>query len=404
MAQFPDPTFRTATEQDVPRLLEVHFAAYPGPYPVELRKRNFLANPFGPIEDLTVAEIDGDIVAHAFLFAFEASFGGRRTKVGGIASVAVAPEVRGRGVGRAIMKRVHALSDTRGDAVTLLYPFRQGFYGALGYAPMTSRRRLAFDPRAVPGGWLELARRSTVGRAKSEDRERIESLHAAAAARTNGWITRSTAFWDRLFARERRHHLVTDGGYVAFTIDQEHTHGEAVLLVDELVAVDDVARRTLYGALAAMRDQVHEIVVEIAHDDPLEHALVDVDRRRYGTETVEHALGEVVAGPMVRIEDVHRAIESRGYRDGELSFDVVVDDEIAMAVSLADGRATVAGARGGAVLRASRATLAGIFYGGLRATDAARLGLLDADARLLERIERIDEVIALPPLAPIDSF
>lgn len=401
MAQFVDPTFRTATEEDLPRLLEVHLAAYPGPYSVELRKRNFLSNPFGSIENLTVAEVAGDIVAHAFLFPFEASFGGRRTQVGGVASVAVAPEARGRGVGRALMKRLHVISDARGDAVTLLHPFRQGFYASLGYAPVTSRRRLAFDPRAVPEGWRKLAHARPLGRAKGDDRERIESLHAAAAARTNGWITRSSAQWDRLFLRERRHHLVTEGGYVAFTIDQEHTHGEAVLGVDELVAIDDVARRTLYGALSTMRDQVHEIVIEVANDDPVEHALTDMDRRRYGTDTVEHALGEIVAGPMVRIEDVHRAIESRGYREGEATFDVVVDDEIAMAVAITDGRASVSGARGGAVLRATRATLAGIFYGGLRAIDAARVGLLDADPKLLERI---DALVALPPLAPIDSF
>ena len=135
--------------------------------------------------------------------------------------------------------------------------------------------------------------------------------------------------------------------------------------------------------------------------DPLEYALVDADRRRFGTEDVEHPIGEVVNGPMVRVEDVHRAIESRGYEPGEATFDVVVDDEIAMAVAIADGRAAVGSARGGPVLRASRATLAAIFYGGLSATDAVRVGLLDADARL---VERIDAVVTLRPLAPIDSF
>jgi predicted acetyltransferase len=299
------------------------------------------------------------------------------------------------------MKRLHAISDARGDAITMLYPFKQGFYASLGYASVTSRRRLAFDPRAVPEGWRKLAHWRSIGRAKGDDRERIEALHAAAAARTNGWIARSSARWDALFARERRHHLVAEGGYVAFTIHQEHTYGEAVLVVDELVAIDDVARRTLYGALSAMRDQIHEIVIEVPHDDPIDHALVDMDRRRYGTDDVDHSLGEIVTGPMVRIEDVHRAIESRGYRPGSASFDVVVDDEIAMAVSIEDGRASVSGARGGAILHASRATLAAIFYGGLRATDAARLGLLDADARLLERI---DAIVTLPALAPIDGF
>jgi predicted acetyltransferase len=401
MAQFPDPTFRTATDDDVPRLLEIHLAAYPDPRGAEERKRNFLSNPFGSIENLTVAEVAGDIVAHAFLFPFEASFGGRCVKVGGIASVAVAPEVRGRGIGRVLMRRLHAVSDMRGDAITMLYPFRQGFYASLGYAPTSSRRRLAFDPRAVPEGWRAPAPSRNVRRVRGEDRETIEGLHAEAAARTSGWITRPEAFWDRLFSRERRHLLLTEGGYVAFSLDQEHEHAEAVLVVDELVALDDVARRALYGALSTMRDQVSEIVVEVAHDDPLEYILLDANRRRFGNEAVEHALGEIVAGPMVRIEDMHRAIESRGYANGEATFDVVVDDEIAMAVTIADGRATVSGARGGAVLRASRSTLAGIFYGGLPATSAARLGLADADART---IERIDALALLPPLAPIDPF
>lgn len=398
MAQFPDLTFRSAAEEDVPRLVEIHLAAYPSPFTVDVRTRNFLANPFGSIEDLTVAEIGGDIVAHAFLFAFESSFGARRVNVGGIASVAVAPEVRGRGVGRALMKRLHATSDTRGDAITMLYPFRQGFYASLGYAPVSSRRRLSFDPCAVPDGWVRFR---DVRRAKGEDRDTIESLHAAVAAQSSGWITRPKALWDRLFARERRQHLVTDGGYVAFTVEQEQAHAETAVIVDELVATNDSARRALYGALGAMRDQAAEVIIEVAHDDPIEHVLLDANRRRFGTKDVEHSLGEIVAGPMVRIEDVHRAIEARGYPGGEGSFDVVVDDEIAMAVSVEDGRASVSGARGGAVLHATRATLAALFYGGLRATDAARLGLVDADARLLERI---DAITAIPPVAPVDSF
>lgn len=397
MAQFPDPTFRAATEDDVERLLEIHFAAYPTKRGVDERKRNFLANPFGSVENLTVAIVDTEIVAHAFCFAFEASFGGRKVGVGGIASVAVAPEARGRGIGRALMKRLHVISDVRGDAITMLYPFRQGFYASLGYAPTSSRKRLSFDPCAVPRSWSS----SRVRRAKGEDRATIEAIHAELAARESGIITRPRAYWDRLFARERRHHLVTEGGYVAFSFEQEEAHAHTTLIVEELLAMNDDARRALMGAIGAMRDQVAEVVMEVREDDPIEHALLDADRRRFGTEDVEHPLGEVIAGPMVRMEDVHRALEARGYAEGDATFDVVVGDEIAMSVSIEGGRATVSGARGGAVLRASRAALAAIFYGGLRATDAARLGLCDADARLLERI---DAVAKIPPLAPFDDF
>jgi predicted acetyltransferase len=400
MAQFPDPTFRTATEEDVPRLLEIHLAAYPSPYDVAKRRRNFVAHPFGALENLTVAEIEGDLVAHAFLFPLKAWFGGAKVGVGGIASVAVAPEARGRGIGRALMRRLHEISDVRGDAITMLYPFREGFYAALGYAPTTPRHRLSFDPRAVPEAWCELAR-THVRRARGDDRDTIENLHREVASKASGWIVREQVRWDRLFARERRQHFVTDGGYVAFVLHQEHVHAETTILVDELVAATDFARLVLYGALGAMRDQVHEVVIEVALDDPITHALVDADRRRFGTEEVEHSLGEIVAGPMVRIEDVHRALESRGYPGGEGAFDVVVDDEIAMAVTVEGGRATIAGARGGPALRARRDVLAAILYGGLRASQAAGLGFVEAEPRLLERI---DAIAAIPPIAAIDPF
>jgi predicted acetyltransferase len=211
---------------------------------------------------------------------------------------------------------------------------------------------------------------------------------------------RTEALWDRIFARERRQLLVCEDGYVAFAFEQEEAHAPTIAVVEELAAATDDARRVLFGALGALRDQVSEVVIEVDANDPIEHALLDADRRRFGTDAVEHALGEIVAGPMVRIEDVHRAIEARGYAaDG--SFDVVVADEIAMSVRVDGGRAEVGAARGTSALRAGRASLAAIFYGGLRPSDAARLGLVDADERTLARI---DAIVAMPAVAPIDAF
>ncbi len=399
MAQFPEPTFRPAREEDLDRLVEIHFAAYPDSRGADARRRNLAANAFGSLEDLVVAEVDGDVVAHAFLFPMEAWFGGRLVKVGGIASVGVAAEARGRGIARALVRRLHEISDVRGDAITMLYAFRQGFYASLGYAPVSSRKRLSFDPAAVPESWRELAR-DRVRRARGDDRDRIVQLHERAGARASGWTVRRPALWDRLFARERRQLLLCEDGYVAFAFEQDEPHAPTVAVVEELAATTDEARRALFGALGALRDQVSEVVVEVAADDPIEHILLDADRRRFGTEEVEHALGEIVAGPMVRIEDVHRAIEARGYAaDG--SFDVVVADEIAMSVRVEDGRAEVSAARGSSAIRASRASLAAILYGALRPSEAARLGLAFADERTLARI---DAIVAMPAVAPIDPF
>src|SRR5688572_27611022 len=111
MAQFPAPSFRQAEEADLPRILEVHLASYPDARGIELRRRNFTANPLGELSDLVVAEVNGDIVAQGFCFPLEAWFGGAKVRVGGIASLAVAPEARRRGLGRALMGQLHAVSD-----------------------------------------------------------------------------------------------------------------------------------------------------------------------------------------------------------------------------------------------------------------------------------------------------
>lgn len=411
--------FRRAREDDLDRLVEIHLAAYPDPRSVEARQRNFTHNPFGGFEHLLVVEEGRAIVGHAFLFPFRAAFGGAPVKVGGIASVGVAPEARGRGVAAALLEHLHVLSDRRGEAITMLYAFRSGFYARHGYATTSSRKRLAIDPCAIPEAWRLLARERVRG-VRSGDDLAIRRLHARAAERASGWIARPARYWEMLLANERRMTLLCErapqrlkekaavSGYVAFRLVQSELHAETALEVEELVAEDPETRRALVGALGAMRDQVSAIIVEIAEGDPLERALVDPDGRRSGTESVEHALGEIVGGPMVRVEDIPRALAARGYI-GSGDFDVVVrpPDSIAVGVRVREGRAEVGPARG--TLRSgesrtfftTRIGFAAVFYGGMSATDAVALGLAEADARVAARI---DAIAKIPPLVPVDAF
>ncbi|HEX8791657.1 MAG TPA: GNAT family N-acetyltransferase, partial [Polyangiaceae bacterium] len=146
-------TFRTPREADLDRLLEVHTSAFPDPRGREARVRNFTRNPLGRFEDLVLA-CDGDvIVGHAFLFPLEAWFGGARVRVAGIASIGVAPEARGRGVGSAMLEHLCRTAAARGDAVAVLYAFRQGFYVRAGFATASSYRRLRLHPSSIPSSW-----------------------------------------------------------------------------------------------------------------------------------------------------------------------------------------------------------------------------------------------------------
>jgi predicted acetyltransferase len=406
--------FRSANEEDLDRLVDIHFFAYPeGGYSDPTRRRHFTHNPLGGLHDVIVAEHRGSVVAQAFLFPLRASFGGRQVRVGGVASVAVAPEARGRGVATALMDQVHAVSDRRGDAVTMLYAFRQGFYSRFGYGTTSSRKRLTIDARSIPSSWRTLAK-TRVRVARGNDRSALRNVHSRMATRSSGLISRPPAFWEIFLAKPTRLIMVCErassraiSGYVAFDLVQEEEHSETTIEVAELIADDDESRRALFGSLSAMRDQVSEIIVELPEADPLERALVDPDARRFGTLAVEHGLGEVVGGPMMRIEDIPRALEARGYVANG-SFDVVVSQSgagetelIAAGVRVRDGRAEVGPARGGGALRTSRSGLAAIFYGGLSVTDAVALGLAEVDARIASRV---DAIARLAPLAPIDVF
>ncbi len=401
-----DRQYRAATEADLDRLLEIHLAAYPDPRSVAARQRNFTQSPFGPLGDLVVVEERGVLVAHAFLFRLRAFFGGARVKVGGIGSVAVAPEARGRGVATALMEHLHALADRRGDAVTMLYAFRHGFYGQLGYATTSSRKRLALDPRSIPAAWRALARERVRGLRVGDDRV-LAALYARAAERATGRVQRSKHLWEWLLTRESRTTLVAmrgkrASGYVAFTLEQTELYGPTFLEVEELVADDDETERALYGALGAMRDQVSEIFVEIAESDPLERVLLDGDGRRSGTDAVEHALGDVVGGPMIRLVDVERALGARGYH-GSGSFDVEVDSSATWRVRVAEGRAAVTRVRsaGKRVVHTTRAGLAAVLYGALGVRDAVKLGLADAEPAAAAAI---DAIVRLPPVTAIDAF
>lgn len=414
-----DLSFRPATSDDLDRILEIHLAAFPDGRAADERRRNFTANRLGPLDDLVVAASGDELVGHAFLFRVEGWFGGRAVRVGAIASLGVAPEVRGQGVATALLHHLHVAADVRGDALTMLYAFRQRFYARLGYGTSSSRRRLVVDPSSIPASWRALAR-DRVRRARGDDKDAIRAAYGRAAAKASGWLTRGDGFWDRHLARERRHFLVAErpardgggiSGYAAFELTQREEHAAITLTLGEIAADDDVTRLALLGSLAAMRGQVTEIEIEVAADDPIEVALLDSDGRRFGTDEVEHDLGTVVGGPMLRIEDVPRAIEARGYAaDGAL--DVVVHagdgetagaaEEIAVSVRVEGGHAEVSSARGAsAALRTTRAALASLLYGGLRPTDAVRLGLADADPRTLARA---DAIFAMPPLLPIDPF
>jgi predicted acetyltransferase len=398
-------TFRPAREEDLERAVEIHRDAFPDPRGHEARMRNFTRNALGDLSHLWLVLERGVVLAHGFLFPLEAWFGGVRVKVGGIATIGVAPEARGRGLGSRLVAHLHETSAARGDALTVLYPFRQGFYARLGYAPASAYRRLRFHPAAVP--WrCELAARA----AGPADRDALRACWDAQAARGTGSLARTHGLWERRLAMESRTWLVVEApgggvqGYVAFTLEQSEVHADTVLVVRELAALTAAAERSLWGLVGAQRDQVAAVHADVPADHPLDRSLVDADRGRPGDAELEHAIGDVAAGPMVRLHDPAKALAARGWTgEGELVLGV---EGQTLEVRIRAGRAVVAPppapAHAEPDVRLDARSLGAVAFGALRAADAARLGWLQArdDAALA----LADRLLALPPYFSPDPF
>jgi hypothetical protein len=107
---------------------------------------------------------------------------------------------------------------------------------------------------------------------------------------------------------------------------------------------------------------VSEVTLEVDADDPIDRALIDMDLARHGTERVEHALGVLVAGPMLSLLDVQSAVEARGY-EADGAIEVVLDGAPPCRIEVHGGQAKVGPARGGPVVQLDRPTLAAVLYG-----------------------------------------
>jgi predicted acetyltransferase len=262
-----------------------------------------------------VGAFAGDrLVGLAAARPMEQYFGGRAVPMGGVHSVAVAPDRRGRGLARRLLARLLADVRARGESISTLFPATSRPYRALGFdlAGAMCWRRVAPPvletlPRAEGVALSPVAAEEIPGLARCYDE---------VARATNGFVARSRAWWEAArdhFWRGRSAFAAraVDGsalGYVVYRqLECEYTSlgGARRIAVDEILWRERGAGLALWRLLASWAPQIEAILWRGTAEDPLllllpEQEISLVAELRW----------------MLRVVDPAAAVEARGFPEG----------------------------------------------------------------------------------------
>jgi len=341
---------------------------------------------------------------------------GRAVPVAGIASVKVAPEYRGGGIGRRLMTAVLDAVADRGYPLSALYPATMPIYRSLGWelaggkyqatVPARSLRTLiAPDSAASPGaadageagvGDAGAGRGRTspaqVRRAGPDDAAEVIAVigRAHRAARDAGpltWDEGPTRQW--LSRPDLYSYLAGDDGYAAYRWDGD---GHANLLVERVHAVTRESLRALWSVIASHSSVARTVTALTAPNDPFWWLTAERDA------TISKR-----SMWMLRVVDAPAAIAARGFPPGVcVSVPLEVHDQARPAnsgrwqLTVADGKGALvsAGAAGPAAgpggvavpftigARGLAALYGGTPVGTLRLAGLASGGTPDDDAAL----------------------
>jgi predicted acetyltransferase len=344
-------------------------------------------------------------VATARYYAMQQWWHGRSMPMAGVAGVKVAPEERGRGIGRALMTRLLADLAAAGYTVSTLYPSTKPLYRSLGWESAGGRYEAVIPAHALtalarPDPHLEAgpvlagapgaaaasagpAEPGTVRRAAGADAAAVIAALGTAhqALRDNGPTTREPAELEPWLDDPDYFAYLADDGFLSYRWADGHEEIE----VDYLVAASAATTRAFWQILGSHVTMADRVRACLAPDDPIGLLLTQPVAVTSRTETW-----------MLRILDPAQAIAARGFPSAagvELALDLH-DQAIpansglwTLQIGAGAGKLSPAGGESGRrVLRLGARGFAALFAGVPLAT-LRRAGLAVGDAHADEALD-----------------
>jgi predicted acetyltransferase len=252
---------------------------------------------------------------------------GRPVPMAGVANVMVAPEERGRGTGRAVMRALLGVIADRGYPVSALYPATLALYRSLGWEiagafghltiPAHSLRALIAPdgavprdgPPAPPAGPQPPAQAGPpdagprLRRCGPGDAAEVLAVTGRVhqALRDCGPNTRHEAAVARWLGDEQRFAYLAPDAFLAYRWQQ----GNHELLVERALAGSAAATRAIWGVVASHSSIAQTVRANAGPADPVQWLTTDPDVRLSGRKAW-----------MLRVADAPSAVAGRGFPAG----------------------------------------------------------------------------------------
>jgi predicted acetyltransferase len=296
---------------------------------------------FGPADEARVRANMGPIVADSrCLGAFEGGrmvgtamfydmrqwWHGRAVPMAGVAGVKIAPEDRGRGIGRAVMTALVELMAGRGYPMAALYPATMTIYRSLGWEVAGHRHEVRLPARSLfalagadvaadagppgdlrrPGPDDAAHVLDVIGRAYALGRDCGPVTYDEATVRR--WLTRPGRYADA----DRYAYLAPDG-FLAY----RWRRGNDEIAVEHLAAASAGTTRALWRVVASNSSVADTVYAQLGPSDPLWWLLPEqdasiADRRSW----------------MLRLLDAAAAIAARGFPATDLAVPLRITDDL----------------------------------------------------------------------------
>jgi predicted acetyltransferase len=291
------------------------------------------------VENLRVIHQNEQVAGGLALISMAQWWGGVSVPMTGIAAVGIAPEYRGTGGAIALMQHTVKELYRLGVPISVLYPDAQRLYRKAGYeqAGTTCVWEIPAESIQVREQLLPVKPLVPI------NLEVFHDLYQKQARLNNGYLDRNQFMWEKViepFEKEPLYAYIigeTDQpqGYIIFS--QDAKEDTSFIRVRDWVVLTTAAAQTFWSFLANHRSQIEQVRWRNSAIDFLTLLLPEQ------TAKVKH-----MSRWMLRVIDVVKALEKRGYRAGletelhfEIQDDLLSENNGKFILSVANGRGEV---------------------------------------------------------------